>query len=159
MAGHAHTWVCRLRSRRGCRRYAGWWLFQRRDDCREAREAGEHLIGSGNDDVLYTGNNKHEHLFAGGNNDSLYAGGAGGSGNGGGTLVGGGSNDQFFIGAHGNDTITGTGSGDAAFFESQAYGTGAGITIATASSGVTKVSFASTGQNFTISGIQTLNVL
>ena len=119
--------------------------------------AGEHLIGSGDNDVLYTGSNKHEHLFAGGNNDSVYAGGAGGSGNGGGTLVGGGSNDQFYIGAHGNDTITGTGSGDAVFFESQAYGTGAGITIATASSGVTTVSFASTGQNFTISGIQTLN--
>ena len=157
VAGHAHTW---LYVASGPGQGAGATLDGGSFDAVSiagGSGAGEHLIGSGNDDVLYTGSNKHEHLFAGGNNDSLYAGGAGGSGNGGGTLVGGGNDDQFYIGAHGNDTITGTGGGDAVFFESQAYGTGAGITIATASSGVTTVSFASTGQNFTISGIQTLN--
>ena len=49
------------------------------------------------------------------------------------------------------------GSGNAVFFDSQAYGTGSGITIATGTNGVTTVSFADTGQHFTISGIQTLN--
>ena len=68
----------------------------------------------------------------------------------------GGNNEQIHIGAHGSDTVTGSGSGDAVFFDSQAYGTGSGITIATGGDGVTTVSFADTGQHFTISGIQTL---
>ena len=70
----------------------------------------------------------------------------------------GGNDEQIHIGAHGNDTISGSGSSsNAVFFDSQAYGTGSGITIATAANGVTTVSFADTGQHFTISGIQTLN--
>ena len=82
--------------------------------------------------------------------------GAGGSGDGGGTLLGGGSNDQFHIGAHGNDTIIGAGAGDGVVFDNQAYHNGAGITITTENSGVTTVNFAATGQNFTIIGVQTL---
>ena len=62
---------------------------------------------------------------------SFYAGGADDSGSGSGTLLAGGNNEQIHIGAHGSDTVTGSGSGDMVFFDSQAYGTGAGITIST----------------------------
>ena len=117
---------------------------------------GEYLTGSGNHDVFRTGSDPNEDVYAGGNNDSVYAGGAGGSGDGGGTLLGGGNNDRFYIGAHGNDTIIGAGAGDAVVFKNQAYDQGAGITIATESSGITTVNFAATGQNFTIIGVQTL---
>ena len=80
----------------------------------------------------------------------------GDSGHGNGTLVAGGNNEQIHIGAHGSDTITGSGSGDAVFFDSEKYGTGFGITINTAANGVTTVKFDDTGQHFKISGIQTL---
>ena len=118
--------------------------------------AGEYLTGTGNNDVFRTGSSPSEDVYAGGNHDSVYAGGAGGSGDGGGTLLGGGNSDTFHIGAHGNDTIIGAGAGDAVVFDNQAYHRGAGITITTESSGVTTVSFAATGQNFTIIGVQTL---
>ena len=63
---------------------------------------------------------------------------------------------QFYIGAHGNDTIIGAGAGDGVVFQNQAYHNGAGITITTEASGVTTVNFAATGQNFSIIGVQTL---
>ena len=106
--------------------------------------------------MLETGSGHKEYLYGGRGSDSLYAGGAGDSGHGSGTLVAGGNNEQIHIGAHGSDTITGAGSGDAVFFDSQAYGTGAGITITTHADGVTNVSFSNTGQHFQVSGIQTL---
>ena len=68
----------------------------------------------------------------------------------------GGNNEQIHIGAHGSDTISGSGSGDAVFFDHEKYGTGVGITINTAANGVTTVKFDDTGQHFKISGIQTL---
>ncbi len=125
--------------------------------------------GSGSGDVLFAGRHFHdvtlkggdgpqEYLYGAGSGDVLYAGGALNSGIGSGTLVAGGNNEQIHIGAHGSDTISGSSSSsNAVFFDSQAYGTGSGITIATGSNGVTTVSFADTGQHFTISGIQTLN--
>ncbi len=114
------------------------------------------LIAHGGKDVLETGRGAHESLDGGRGSDLIYAGGAGGSGNGGGTLVAGGNNEQVHIGAHRSDTVTGSGSGDMVFFDSQAYGTGSGITISTNGAGVTTVSFADTGQHFKISGVQTL---
>ncbi len=109
------------------------------------------LIANGPKDVLETGTAKHEYLYGGRGSDSIYAGGAGDSGRGSGTLVAGGSNEQVHIGAHGSDKIIGF-RNDTVFFDSQAYGTGSGITISTNAAGVTTVSFADTGQQFKISG-------
>ena len=114
------------------------------------------LVADGAKDVLETGRGKHESLDGERGSNSIYAGGADGSGSGSGTLLAGGNNEQVHIGAHGSDTVTGSGSGDMVFFDSQAYGTGAGITISTNGAGVTSVSFADTGQHFKISGVQTL---
>jgi len=111
---------------------------------------GDTLVASGAKDVLETGSGHHESLYGGLGSDSIYAGGAGDSGNGSGTLVAGGNNEQIHIGAHGNDSITGF-TNDTVFFDSQAYGTGAGIAISTNAAGVTTVNFAD-GQHFKISG-------
>ena len=122
--------------------------------------------GSGEGDILNAqhfaavtlqgGDGHQEYLYGAGSHDAFYVGGAGNSGHGNGTLVAGGNNEQIHIGAHGSDTITGSGSGDAVFFDSEKYGTGFGITINTAANGVTTVKFDDTGQHFKISGIQTL---
>ena len=85
---------------------------------------------------------------------SIYAGGAGSSYRGGGTLAGG-DNAQFHIGAYGNDTIIGSNSGDTVFFDSQAYGTGSGVSVSTHGS-VTTVQFTDTNQSFKIQGVSTL---
>jgi hypothetical protein len=116
---------------------------------------GQVLMGHGQDDVLRTGTAHHESLTGAAGSDSIYAGGAGFSGAGGGTLVGGGSDEHFFIGDQGNDTIHGSGSGDTVHFTQQDGGPGHGVSI-TSHSGITTVSFAESGQQFTISGVQTL---
>lgn len=115
--------------------------------------AGQFLIAHGEGDVLFTGSATDEYVEGGGRNDSIYAGGGGGSGHGGGTLVGGGNNDHFIIGNHGSDTITGSGSGDNVLFEHQHFSS---ASISTAHDGVTTVSFSDTGQQFRITGVQTL---
>jgi hypothetical protein len=57
---------------------------------------------------------------------------------------------------HGNDTIVGSGGGDTVDFSQQDYHHGHGISISTSHAGITTVSFADTGQDFRISGVQTL---
>jgi len=123
--------------------------------------SGSHLTmtASGAEATLLTGSANHESIDGSGHNDSIYAGGAsdpgaGGSGNGSGTLAGG-DHAQFHIGAHGSDTITGSGSGDKVFFDSQAYGSGSGVSITTHGS-VTTVQFTDTSQSFKIQGVSTL---
>jgi hypothetical protein len=59
------------------------------------------------------------------------------------------------ISAHGSDTITGSGRGDTVFFDSQAYGSGSGISIFYFDS-VTTVYFTETSQSFKIQGVSTL---
>jgi len=115
------------------------------------------LTATGPNDLLFTGHGDHAYVQAFGHGDAIYAGGAEGSGVGQGTLVAGGNDEQVHIGRHGNDTIIGSGSGDAVYFDDQAYGHGQGITISTNHAGVTTVSFADTGQHFKVSGVQTLN--
>ena len=112
------------------------------------------MVASGADATLLTGSAKYESIDGSGHNDSIYAGGAGGSGNGSGTLAGG-DHAQFHIGAHGSDTITGSGRGDTVFFDSQAYGSGSGISIFFFDS-VTTVYFTETSQSFKIQGVSTL---
>ncbi len=116
--------------------------------------AHQSLTASGADATLLTGSADHESIDGSGHDDSIYAGGAGDSGNGSGTLAGG-DHAQFHIGAHGSDTITGSGSGDKVFFDSQAYGSGSGISITTHGS-VTTVQFTDTSQSFKIQGVSTL---
>jgi hypothetical protein len=115
------------------------------------------LTATGPNDLLFTGHGDHAYVQAFGHDDWIFAGGAGGSGEGQGTLVAGGNDEQVHIGRHGNDTIVGSGSGDAVFFDDQAYNHGQGVTISTNHAGVTTVSFADTGQHFKVSGVQTLN--
>ena len=128
--------------------------------------AGANFYDSGDFGTLVGGSGQGDVLIAEGRGDLIDAGGAGNSGHGSGTLVAGGNNDQIDIGAYGNDTVIGSGAGagwgwgsgngDDVLFVSQAYGNGSGISINTAHDGVTTVSFADTGQHFSISGIQTL---
>jgi hypothetical protein len=117
---------------------------------------GQVLVAYGADALLRTGSGAGEYLDGSRGSDSLYAGGVGSSGDGGGTLVGGGSHEHFHIGDHGNDTIVGSGSGDTVHFTQQDGGPGHGVSISTSHSGVTTVSFAESGQQFRITGVETL---